>query len=164
MNLDHTQFASSPVPAVAPGMTPAGRRIAGAYQGDVADRVRRFQPMVRRLAWHVHGSGRPGIELEDLMQAGLVALTTRISDMLDAVTRAAGPLSFARAHGQYKDLHTRPRRASAPPAATMGKTRKHQRLSLQCRFRQAASAGSPAIRSTVSSPAALRPGGTCQQD
>ncbi|TCU55953.1 RNA polymerase sigma factor for flagellar operon FliA [Novosphingobium sp. PhB57] len=54
-------------------------RIAGAYQGDVGDRVRRFLPMVRRLAWHVHGSGhgagRPGIELEDLIQAGLVALT-----------------------------------------------------------------------------------------
>ena len=46
-----------------------------AYRGDIADRVRRFLPMVRRLAWHVHGSGRPGIELEDLMQAGLVALT-----------------------------------------------------------------------------------------
>lgn len=46
-----------------------------AYRGDIADRVRRFLPMVKRLAWHVHGSGRPGIELEDLMQAGLVALT-----------------------------------------------------------------------------------------
>ncbi len=46
-----------------------------AYRGDIADRVRRFLPMVRRLAWHVHRSGRPGIELEDLMQAGLVALT-----------------------------------------------------------------------------------------
>lgn len=49
--------------------------IGAAYRGDVADRVRRFLPMVRRLAWHVHGSGRPGIELEDLIQAGLVALT-----------------------------------------------------------------------------------------
>jgi RNA polymerase sigma factor for flagellar operon FliA len=49
--------------------------VAAAYAGDVADRVRRFMPMVRRLAWHVNGSGRPGIELEDLMQAGLVALT-----------------------------------------------------------------------------------------
>jgi RNA polymerase sigma factor FliA len=48
---------------------------ASAYAGDVADRVRRFVPMVRRLAWHVHGSGRPGIELEDLVQAGMVALT-----------------------------------------------------------------------------------------
>ncbi len=49
--------------------------VAAAYAGDVADRVRRFMPMVRRLAWHVNGSGRPGIEVEDLMQAGLVALT-----------------------------------------------------------------------------------------
>src|SRR5215207_5277536 len=49
--------------------------IAGAYRGDTADRIRRFLPMVRRLAWHVHGSGRPGIEIDDLIQAGLVALT-----------------------------------------------------------------------------------------
>ena len=49
--------------------------VAGAYSGDSADRVRRFLPMVRRLAWHVHGSGRDGIEVEDLVQAGLVALT-----------------------------------------------------------------------------------------
>ena len=62
MKLDHSNFASS-------------RRIAGAYQGDVGDRVRRFLPMVRRLAWHVNGTGRPGIEIEDLVQAGLVALT-----------------------------------------------------------------------------------------
>ena len=46
-----------------------------AYLGDEADCIRRFLPMVRRLAWHVHGSGRDGIELEDLMQAGLLALT-----------------------------------------------------------------------------------------
>lgn len=51
---------------------PAARR---AYAGDVGDRVRRFLPMVRRQAWHVHGAGRPGIEVEDLIQAGLVALT-----------------------------------------------------------------------------------------
>ena len=31
--------------------------------------------MVRRLAWHVHGSGRAGMEIDDLVQAGLVALT-----------------------------------------------------------------------------------------
>lgn len=48
---------------------------AGAYRTAAADRIRRFLPMVRRLAWHIHGSGRPGIELEDLIQAGLVALT-----------------------------------------------------------------------------------------
>lgn len=48
---------------------------AAAYRGETAGRIRRFLPMVKRLAWHVHGTGRPGIELEDLMQAGLVALT-----------------------------------------------------------------------------------------
>jgi len=53
----------------------APRGAMDAYSGDVSERVRRFVPMVRRLAWHVHGSGRPGIELEDLVQAGLVALT-----------------------------------------------------------------------------------------
>lgn len=57
------------------GFPASASRVAGAYRGDIGDRVRRFVPMVRRLAWHVHGSGRPGIELEDLIQAGLVALT-----------------------------------------------------------------------------------------
>lgn len=62
----------------------AASKVSGAYQGDVASRVRRFLPMVRRLAWHVHGGGRPGIEMEDLMQAGLVALT-------ECAQRHAGP-------------------------------------------------------------------------
>ncbi|MEY2943721.1 MAG: hypothetical protein RLY97_1735 [Pseudomonadota bacterium] len=52
--------------------------------GEVADRVRRFMPMVRRLAWHLQSAGRDGIELEDLMQAGLVALT-------ECAQRHAGP-------------------------------------------------------------------------
>lgn len=77
--MDPKAFRRPAVPvAVAP------RAVAGAYRGDIADRVRRFLPMVRRLAWHVHGSGRDGIELEDLMQAGLVALT-------EAAQRHAGP-------------------------------------------------------------------------
>jgi len=48
---------------------------ARAYRDDTADRIRRFLPMVRRLAWHAHGSGRAGIEVDDLIQSGLVALT-----------------------------------------------------------------------------------------
>lgn len=81
MKQDHDAFENPGVkaaiaPAAMPGAARTGYgRVAGAYQGDVADRVRRFLPMVRRLAWHVNGTGRPGIELEDLMQAGLVALT-----------------------------------------------------------------------------------------
>lgn len=46
-----------------------------AYGGDPADRIRRFVPMVRRMAWHLQASGRDGIEVEDLMQAGMMALT-----------------------------------------------------------------------------------------
>lgn len=41
----------------------------------VEDRVRRFTPMVRRAAWHVHGMASDGIEVDDLLQAGMVALT-----------------------------------------------------------------------------------------
>lgn len=50
-------------------------RARRAYQSEAGERIARFVPMVRRLAWHVHGTGRAGIELEDLMQAGMVALT-----------------------------------------------------------------------------------------
>src|SRR6478735_10431721 len=46
-----------------------------AYRGEVADRVSRFLPMVRKLAWHLSGSAGPSLDVEDLMQAGLVALT-----------------------------------------------------------------------------------------
>lgn len=48
---------------------------AKAYRGDVVERVSRFLPMVRKLAWHLSGSGGPTIDVDDLMQAGLVALT-----------------------------------------------------------------------------------------
>lgn len=65
-------------PAGVPRVGGAVRAYGGAaraYGGDAADRVRRFMPMVRRMAWHLQSSGRDGIEVEDLMQAGLVALT-----------------------------------------------------------------------------------------
>ncbi len=42
---------------------------------EIEDRVRRFLPMVRRAAWHIYGAGREGLEVEDLIQAGIVALT-----------------------------------------------------------------------------------------
>jgi RNA polymerase sigma factor FliA len=75
MKHDHRSFSTGT--AVAPASAPPafGKAIAGAYCGDIGERVRRFLPMVRRIAWHVHGTGRPGIEIEDLVQSGLVALT-----------------------------------------------------------------------------------------
>ena len=60
MKHDQTQFAAP--------LTPTPRDL-------VEDRVRRFMPLVRRTAWHVHGMGRDGIEVEDLIQVGLLALT-----------------------------------------------------------------------------------------
>jgi len=48
---------------------------ATAYRGNAADRVARFLPMVRKLAWHLSGSGGPAVDVDDLVQAGLVALT-----------------------------------------------------------------------------------------
>jgi len=48
---------------------------AKAYRGNVGDRVNRFLPMVRKLAWHLSGSGGSTVDVDDLVQAGLVALT-----------------------------------------------------------------------------------------
>ena len=48
---------------------------AKAYGSNVGERVERFLPMVRKLAWHLAGSCGPSLDVEDLMQAGLVALT-----------------------------------------------------------------------------------------
>ena len=55
-----------------------------AYGGGWADRICRFLPMVKRLAWHVHGGGCAGLDVEDLYQTGVVALT-------EAAQRHAGP-------------------------------------------------------------------------
>jgi RNA polymerase sigma factor for flagellar operon FliA len=70
MKHDHTAFAASQPYA--------------ASRAEVADRVRRFLPLVRRAAWHIYGSGRDGLEIEDLVQAGIVALT-------ECAQRHAGP-------------------------------------------------------------------------
>lgn len=74
MKHDHAAF-TAPVQAV------------GAYapaRAEVEDRVRRFLPLVRRTAWHIHGRGREGLEIEDLVQAGILALT-------ECAQRHAGP-------------------------------------------------------------------------
>ncbi|GAA4044830.1 sigma-70 family RNA polymerase sigma factor [Parerythrobacter jejuensis] len=48
---------------------------AYASPAEVEERVRRFVPMVRRAAWHIFGVGRDGLEVEDLIQSGMIALT-----------------------------------------------------------------------------------------
>ena len=58
------------------GQAPYGAATyAAASREEVDDRVRRFLPLVHRAAWHIYGSGRDGMEVEDLVQSGIVALT-----------------------------------------------------------------------------------------
>jgi RNA polymerase sigma factor for flagellar operon FliA len=77
---------------------------ARAYLGDEAEGIRRFLPMVRRLAWHVHGSGRDGIELEDLMQAGLLALTECVRNHTGATDDGFAAYAKLRVRGAMIDL------------------------------------------------------------
>ncbi|MEL6877829.1 MAG: sigma-70 family RNA polymerase sigma factor [Pseudomonadota bacterium] len=67
MKHDQTNFAKA---------APLGAAGYGAStRAEVEDRVRRFMPMVRRAAWHINGMGREGLEVEDLISVGVVALT-----------------------------------------------------------------------------------------
>lgn len=45
--------------------------------------VRRHLPMVRRIAWHVHGHMSTLVEVEDLVQVGLVALVEAVAGFED---------------------------------------------------------------------------------
>jgi RNA polymerase sigma factor for flagellar operon FliA len=108
MKHDHAAFLEPATPLGDDRSIANTSAVSRAYSGDVASRVGRFLPLVKRLAWHVHGGGRQGgssgVELEDLMQAGLVALT-------EAAQRHAGPgedgfAAYAklRVHGAMVDL------------------------------------------------------------
>lgn len=122
---------------------------ASAYcsKADVEDKVRRFMPMVRKAAWHIHGSGRDGLEIDDLLQVGLIALTEcarrhsgptedgfaayakmRVRGAMVDVLRKMAPESRGSikrrqrhdaAHGQFLALHGRAPGAGEL-AATMG--------------------------------------------
>ncbi|MGP7794773.1 RNA polymerase sigma factor FliA [Sphingomonas sp. CLY1604] len=46
--------------------------------GDGEALVRQYLPLVRRIAWHVHGSMSTIVEVEDLVQIGLVALVEAV--------------------------------------------------------------------------------------
>jgi len=75
MKHDHAAFGALAQPYASP-YSP-GRAV-------VEDRVRRFLPLVRRTAWHINGRGREGLEIEELVQAGILALT-------ECAQRHAGP-------------------------------------------------------------------------
>lgn len=52
-------------------------------QRDAEAMVRTHLPLVRRIAWHVHGSMSSIVEVEDLIQIGMVALIEAVSGFED---------------------------------------------------------------------------------
>lgn len=64
MKQDHASFAA-----------PRTAAYGNASRAEVEDRVRRFLPLVHRAAWHIYGMGREGLEIEDLIQVGVLTLT-----------------------------------------------------------------------------------------
>ena len=72
-------------------MTPAtytrtGPSAAAAHETLIRDHM----PLVRRIAWHVHGSVSSSVEVEDLVQTGLVALVEAAASFEDR-----GQVTFA---------------------------------------------------------------------
>lgn len=56
------------------GAQPVTYRRDGSGPGDGEALARKHLPLVRRVAWHVHGSMSTAVDVEDLIQIGLVAL------------------------------------------------------------------------------------------
>jgi RNA polymerase sigma factor for flagellar operon FliA len=52
-------------------------------QRDAEAMVRKHLPLVRKIAWHVHGSMSSIVEIEDLIQIGMVALIEAVSGFED---------------------------------------------------------------------------------
>lgn len=46
-----------------------------AYSSGEATRIHAFTPLVRKLAWHLSGSAGNAMDVDDLMQIGMIALT-----------------------------------------------------------------------------------------
>lgn len=65
-------YHSRIVPAAGTPLTYAPRPAAAGP--DMTALVKKHLPAVRRIAWHVHGSMSSAVEVEDLVQIGLVAL------------------------------------------------------------------------------------------
>lgn len=73
-------FHSRIQPAPGEPLTYSPRPRAG---GDTELLVRKHLPMVRRVAWHIHGSMSTIVDIEDLVQIGLVALVEAVGTFED---------------------------------------------------------------------------------
>jgi RNA polymerase sigma factor for flagellar operon FliA len=77
-------MATQPLPC--PTYTRTGPNAAAANEA----LIREHMPLVRRIAWHVHGSVSSSVEVEDLVQTGLVALVEAAGSFEDR-----GQVTFA---------------------------------------------------------------------
>jgi RNA polymerase sigma factor for flagellar operon FliA len=73
MMLNHAAFTDA-LPAQAGLLTEPVTYKPARPGGDRDALVKRHLPLVRRIAWHVHGAMSTLVEVEDLVQVGLVAL------------------------------------------------------------------------------------------
>lgn len=77
-------MTAQPHPAAFSGAMPlVYGRTSAASAPDMATLARKHMPLVRRLAWHIHGGMSSAIEVEDLVQIGLVALVEAGSSFED---------------------------------------------------------------------------------
>ena len=74
------------LPAFSVTYTRSGPTAADANEALIRDHM----PLVRRIAWHVHGSVSSSVEVEDLVQTGLVALVEAAGSFEDR-----GQVTFA---------------------------------------------------------------------
>ena len=65
------------------GATPLTYSRAGITPRDTEQLARQYLPLVRRIAWHVHGAMSSIVDVEDLVQVGLVALVEAVSAFED---------------------------------------------------------------------------------
>lgn len=70
-------------PQPIPGGQPLTYTPASVPKRDTEALVRKHLPMVRRIAWHVHGSMSSLVDVEDLVQIGMVALVEACASFED---------------------------------------------------------------------------------
>jgi RNA polymerase sigma factor for flagellar operon FliA len=79
---DFAAFSGSRIPATLAG-APLVYGRNGHTPGEVEALAKKHLPLVRRVAWHIHGSMSSAVEVEDLIQIGLVALIEAVASFED---------------------------------------------------------------------------------
>lgn len=104
--------------------------VRAAYGCDADARIRQFLPLVRKLAWYYESSCGAALDVDDLMQAGLMALTEAVQRHQRDSDDGFAAYVKMRVRGAMIDLlraqSTRPRGAAAM-------TRKIERVAAQFR-------------------------------